>query len=204
MAKVTDITGLTWFLNPSNSILMTKAAQVLCTPAELPVYRSIKGQLLIFNPQRTLVTEEHHTESNQTSDDQETGIYPAEMVKQWLSYAFLQHLNKFSYTNIADAICQGSCSQDTITDIHSFKRFIGTNMKNPLPSSWFGIDIDYIGRICSIVCSLYLTIYSVYAAIAWIIRVAIFRNDNIGILALFLRATFPEFYIITVNNINSV
>ena len=202
MAKVTDITGLTWFLNPSNGILMTKAVEVQCTAAELPIYRNIKGQLLLFNPQRTLVKEERPTENNQTNDDQETGIYPAEMVKQWLSYAFLQHLNRFSYTNIAEAICQGGCSQDTITDTHSFKRYINDNIMNPLPSNWFGFDIDYFGKICSIVCSLYLTIYSIYSAIAWVIRVALFRKDDIGFLALFLRATFPEFYIITVNNIS--
>ena len=204
MAKVTDITGLTWYLNPNNRILMTRAAQVQCTPAELPIYRNTKGQLLLFNPKRTVVKEEHPAEPNITKDDQDPGIYPTEMVKQWLNYAFLQHLNKFSYTNLAEAFCQGECSQDTFSDTSSFKHFINANMINPLPTNWFGFDIDSIGKICSIVCSIYLTIYSIYAAIAWIIRVAIFRKDDIGFLALFLRATFPEFYIITVNNIGSV
>ena len=203
MAKVTDITGLTWYLNPNNRILMTKAVQVQCTPAELPVYRNINGQLLIFNPQRTLVKEEHPSKPNMTNDDQEAGIYPTEMVKQWLNYAFLQHLNKFSYTNLAEVICQGDCTQDTIADTPSFKQFINSNIMNPLPTKWFGHDIDLVERICSIACSLYLTIYCIYAAVAWIIRVAIFRKDNIGYLALFLRATFPEFYIITVNNTGS-
>ena len=64
------------------------------------------------------------------------------------------------------------------------------------PNFWFGIDIEAIGRRCSIAVCIMLAIYSVYWLITWCIRYAMFKGENVGMFALAIRSTFPDLFLI--------
>ena len=64
----------------------------------------------------------------------------------------------------------------------------------------WGIDIEKIGRICSIIVVILLVIYTGYAIIAWVIRYALFNHEGLKTGAKICPATFPDFFLITSNN----
>ena len=113
----------------------------------------------------------------------------------------MQHFSKFSYNNLVESFCQHGCPEDVYTNANTFKQFVGSMLKIPSPTDWFGINLEAIGQVCSIVCSVFLIIYSTYSVVALLIRIALFKSDTIGYLALFLCAAFPEFYLITVSSV---
>ena len=61
---------------------------------------------------------------------------------------------------------------------------------------WLGIDIEAIGRRCSIAVCIILAIYIVYGLVTWCMRYAMFRGENVGMFALAIRSTFPEMFLI--------
>ena len=166
------------------------------------LYNILKnGDMIMFKPERRIIKDEHQHDQNESNPDEPTGLYPIELVRTWLQYSFLQHLSKFSYSNLVESFCQNGCPEEVYTNANSFKQYVGSMLKIPSPTDWFGINLEAIGQVCSIVCSVFLIIYSTYSVVALIIRIALFKTDTIGYLALFLRAAFPEFYLITVSNV---
>jgi hypothetical protein len=84
--------------------------------------------------------------------------------------------------------------------------YVGDTLKNisvmSNPALWIGIDLDKLGGRCSIFICILLSVYVLYSIAAWIIRFALFKNDNTNCLALACRATFPNFFLIA-NSQNS-
>ena len=208
MVPVTDIKGNTWFLNPINRILMKKAITVPCTAATLPIYRNQNDQFLTFNPKRTLIKEEMGKQYNASLPNPNTGLYPADLVKDWLNYAFLQHWSKFSYTSLANTFCQSDHCKEIQVNTDMMSQYVSNAMKtlsNPsLPGLFLGIDIKDLGGRCSIAVVAVLILYTCYAIITWIIRLFLFKNDSIKTWAWLCRTTFPSFFLIAKNVNNDV
>ena len=61
----------------------------------------------------------------------------------------------------------------------------------------WGINIEKVGGICSIIVVFLLVIYAGYAIVAWAIRFALFNHEGLKIGAEICRATFPAFFLIT-------
>ena len=122
------------------------------------------------------------------------------MVKSWLQYAWLQHLNKHSYSFISQAICQDSSCQGIHRNPSQLFEMLGSAVHkatNTIESAlWMGFDIELIGRRCSIAVCVLLIIYVVYWVISFCLRCAMFRGDNISCLALAIRSMFPELFLI--------
>ena len=102
------------------------------------------------------------------------------MVKNGLQHAWLQHLSKHSYSFIAQAVYQSPDCQQVHTDPSHLLGMIGRVAHNAskilTPNFWFGIDIEAIGRRCSIAVCIMLAIYSVYWTITWCMRYAMFKG----------------------------
>ena len=112
MLKVRDHQGNTWFLEAVTRLLFSTSVIIPCESARVPVYRTTGSDLVMYSPDRRLLTTTEIPESNTTATSPEpSGIYSLQMVKSWLQYAWLQHLNKHSYSFISQAICQDSSCQ---------------------------------------------------------------------------------------------
>ena len=201
MAAVTDINGDKWFLNPVNRILMTQAIVVPCVAATLPVYRNKENQMITFNPSKTIINNVQPKHLVPNSTDENTGLYPQDLVKDWLKFSFLQHWNKFSYSSIVNMLCQSDDCKQGHTNIQAMSDYVGGALSKYTTMTaeklLFGFDIEKTGQICSIIVVGLLILYAIYFIITWTIRFILFKQEDINIGAILCRATFPNFFLIT-------
>jgi hypothetical protein len=203
MLPVQDLTGNVWFLDPSTRILMKKAIELPCSPANTPVYKTNEGEMVSFSPKRRIIVV-HKSVYNGTDDGNSGGLYPTEMISEWLSYAFLQHLSIHSYALFSQSICQSSECKTVHNNPSSMINYMGGALKNLSALAkerlWLGIDIEKLGAHCSIFICLLLTVYTLYAVAAWAIRFSLFRQENLQCCALICRTTWPSFFLIAKSN----
>ena len=201
MAPVTDMKGDKWFLNPDNRILMTQAIEVPCVAATLPVYRNKENQLITFNPSKTIVNAIQNRHPTTNSTDENTGLYPRDLVQDWLKFSFLQHWNKFSYSSLVNVLCQNEDCKQGHTNIQAMSNYVGGALSKfttmAAEKFFLGFDIEKTGQICSIIVVITFILYSIYFIITWIIRFALFKQEGITMGAILCRATFPNFFLIT-------
>ena len=204
MTKVQDHKGKTWFLEPVTRILFQTAVIIPCQSARVPVYRTTNSELVTYSPERRVITTTEITSFNHTSPRPGApGLYSLQMVKNWLQFAWLQHLTKHTYSFISQAICQDNSCQGVHNDPNQLYGMLGsavhkaTNLMSA--SFWLGIDMEAIGRKCSIAVCIMTSIYAVYWIVSWGLRCALFKTDSISCFALTIRSTFPELFLIAKN-----
>ena len=201
MLKVQDLQSTTWYLDPESRILMKEAVVIPCSISNAPIYRNDKDELVSYSPSRKVINS-IQTQLNSTTHDSGTaGIYPKDMVKSWLSMAFLQHLSRHSYSLFSQAICQSKdCRRVHTAPDHLYDYFGSAmnNMKNAAEATFtLGLDWELIGGRCSIAVCFMIAIYVVFAVINWFVRIILLKTSDIGCLALILRATCPRLFLIT-------
>ena len=201
MMKVVDHDGKPWFLEAVTRILFHTSVIIPCESARVPVYRNTKSQLITYAPDRKVISPSPPPGTNLTTPSPEApGMYPLIMVKNWLQYAWLQHLSKHSYSFISQAVCQTPECQQAHTDPGHLLGMIGQAARDAseilTTKFWLGIDIEAIGRRCSIAVCIILAVYGIYGVITWCMRYAMFRGENVGMFALAIRSTFPEMFLI--------
>ena len=199
MAPVTDINGVRWFLNPNNRMLTSDAVEVPCNIAVLPVYMNQKYQMIMFNPERRLINAEKKVEDTNNSTTGKEGLYSQELIKQWLDNSYIQHWNKLSYSTLVNIFCQDDQCKQGHTNIQSISAYVGGSLAKismeAAEKFMWGVNIEKIGRICSIAVIILLIIYIAYSIIAWAVRYVLFNHEGLKTGAKICRATFPDFFI---------
>ena len=201
MLKVQDHQGKTGFLQPVTRILYQTAVIIPCQSSRVPVYRTTKAELVTYSPDRRLITTTEMPENNQTTPQPGTpGLYSLQMVKNWLQYAWLQHLSKHTYSFVSQAICKEDNCQGIHDNPSQLYNLLGTAVRKAtnikIPAFWMGFDMEKLGRNCSIAVCAMLFVYAIYWIGAWFLRCAMFKTKDISFLALATRTTFPELFLI--------
>ena len=202
MLRVQDLKGGLWFLDPETRILMKTAVEIPCAIASVPIYLNTKNELVSYSPERkTVISSSVNPDDQPGTDGSRNGLYPAEMVRSWLDMAFLQHLAKHSYSVLSHAICHNPQCTSVHTAPDMLYGYMGSAIENIRNSAdnilSFGIDMELVGRRCSVAVCIMVTLYVVYALITWLVRYALFKSDDIGCAALIVRATCPNLFLIT-------
>ena len=157
--------------------------------------------MITFNPGRQIINPEstHLNTPNNTSGD--GGLYSHGLVKQWLDNSYLQHWSKYSYSTLVSVFCQDEKCKAEHNNIQSMRDYIGGAISNlsrtATENIMWGINIEKVGGICSIIVVFLLVIYTGYAMVAWVIRYALFNHEELKVGAKICRATFPGFFLIT-------
>merc|ERR1712055_394181 len=75
---------------------------------DVPVYKNKDKEYIAYIPDRTPVRIESIKDETANGDSfaEETGIYPEDVVQEWLDSAYLQHFNEIAYVAIHENICQ--------------------------------------------------------------------------------------------------
>ena len=204
MLKVQDINANIWFLEPNTRILLKKAANVPCSPANVPVYQTTDNQLISFSPDRKSVKASHAPLDNATEINTDAaGLYPKVLVSEWLSYAFLQQMAKHSFSLFTQALCHdSSCHQGQDHPAEFFGRLgRSANRIASLAEKgiWFGIDLQELGGYCSIFICFAGSLYSIFAIFSWFIRLTLLKDPEVGCFALLCRSTFPGIFLVAKN-----
>ena len=202
MLRVQDLKSDIWFLDPETRILMKTAVEIPCAVASVPIYRNTKNELVSYSPDRKVVTSSPaNLDDSSEFDGSQNGIYPAEMVRSWLDMDFLQHLARHSYSVLSHAICHNSECTSVHTTPDQLYGYMGSavkNMQNTANSILsYGIDMEDVGRKCSVAVCIMVILYSSYSVITWFVRYALFKSEDIGCAALIIRATCPNLFLIT-------
>merc|ERR1712208_154943 len=97
-----------WFLDPLTRILLKDGARTRCNAVDVPVYKNKDEEYIAYIPDRTPVRIESIKDETAKGDSfaEETGIYPEDVVQEWLDSAYLQHFNEIAYVAIHENICQ--------------------------------------------------------------------------------------------------
>ena len=196
---VQDISGNAWHLDPNTRILMEYAAPSLCHVSLLPTYRTNSDDIVLYNPDRKIIKIDPPVEVINEDSKFENGLYSSEMVSEWFSMSYLQHFAQHSYSVILDSLCGDNCKptdqpSGPISYVQSQLRKI-PNV--PVPTLWFGLDIDYIGNRCSIVVVLVMLVNLLYNITAMVLRCCIFQRGDAKPTTSLARACCSDLFLIS-------
>ena len=65
------------------------------------------------------------------------------------------------------------------------------------PTTWIGVNMEKIGRNCSIAVCVMTAVYSIYYTLSLMVRFTMFKNKEIGCLQTMMRAMCPGLFIVT-------
>ena len=179
---------------------MNKAIPVPCSPANVPIYKTNQGPLLSFSPERKIIRSQSRLIQNSSDVHTSDGLYPKDLVREWMSFAFMQHLSIHSYSLFSQALCQTTECQGVHSSPTTMYRFVGDTMKSisalSNPGLMLGVNLELWGGRCSILICFLLSFYVCYSLAAWGIRFVLFKDQKTNCLALICRATCPSFFLI--------
>ena len=194
---VKDINGKASFLDQSTRILMDHAIPTACHASLLPTYKTISGSIVVYTPERNEIIIEKKDEQTH-NDDGTNGIFSGDLISQWFSLAYIQSFAKNSFSYISQSFCV-----DCNTPLHhpsNMPFFQSQLAKIPLlspPSFLMGINIEYVGGICSILVVIVIIVNTVCTAATWIIKVCILQRKDVRICSTLARALCTEIFVIT-------
>lgn len=194
---VKDINGKTSFLDQSTRILMDHATPTSCHASLLPTYKTISGAIVVYTPERRRVNIERKDDQVQTADGN-NGIFTDDLINQWFSLAYIQSFAKNSFSYISQSLCE-----DCDTPLHhpNNMAFLQTQIaKIPLltpPSFLMGINIEYVGGICSIIVVTLIIINTAYIVVTWVIKVCILQRNDVKFASTLARALCTEIFVIS-------
>ena len=165
--QVKDINGKTSFLDQSTRILVDHSTPTPCHASLLPTYKTQNGAIVVYSPERHEIKIEKNEKQIFTADA-ENGIFTDELINQWFSLAYIQSFARNSYAYISQSLCE-DC--DTSPNHPSSMAFLQIQLaKIPLltpPSFLMGINIEYVGGICSIIVVTLIILNTVYIVVTW-------------------------------------
>ena len=191
-----------WYLDPTTRVLLNHGAKTQCNSANVPVYKNLEGEFISYLPKRTPIRTEE-MEIKLRKDEgyaEDIGLYPGQVVAEWLSSAYMQHFQEISYTALYADICNkkecedGPISADGISD--ALTEYYEKIRKMPIPGSFLGIDFVSLGGHCSIAVCCILILYTVNYLIGWFVRFLMLKDGNSTAKASFFRACCLNLYLI--------
>ena len=191
-----------WYLDPTTRVLLNHGAKTQCNSANVPVYKNLEGEFIAYLPKRTTIrTEEVEIElKKEERYAEDIGLYPGQVVAEWLRSAYMQHFQEISYTAIYNDICNrkecedGPMSSDGISDaLTEYYEKIG---KIPIPGSFLGIDFVSLGGHCSIAVCFILILYIVNYLVSWIVKFLMLKDENTTTKVSLFRACCLNLYLI--------
>jgi hypothetical protein len=194
---VKNLNGKTSFLDQSTRILMDHATPTPCHASLLPTYKTQSGAVVVYSPGRHVINIAKDKEHAHTADG-ENGIFTDDLINQWFSVAYIQSFAKNSFSYISQSLCE-NC--DTSPQHPSSMAFLQTQLaKIPQlspPSFLMGINIEYVGGICSIIVVVLIIANTVYIVVTWIIKVCLLQRDDVKLVSTIARALCTEMFVIT-------
>merc|ERR1712082_114884 len=185
-----------WFLDPQTRILLKDGARTRCNAVDVPVYKN-KDEEYIAPVMIECIKDET---AKGDSFAEETGIYPEDVVQEWLDSAYLQHFNEIAYVAIYENICQRTeCGKRNIAS-EGIRAALGSYYdkaeKTILPGFFLGIDIASLGSKCSIAVVITIIISFKYQSIMWFMRFAMLKDDDSTTKASLFRSCCIHMYLI--------
>ena len=196
---VTDEEGQNWYLDPTTRILLKSGSRTICGSSTVPIYRNTENEYITFSPNRKIVnTRKIGTTTNKDdSYEEQTGLYPDEVVSNWLHSAFLQHFAEVTYAALNENICERDCTTKITADRMSstLGRYYRKLNELSVPGL-FGLNLEKIGRRCSIAMCLLIILYTGYYTLVWMIRFSLLKDDRTNTWTAALRASCPSVFLI--------
>ena len=191
-----------WYLDSTTRILLEHGAKTHCSSANVPIYRNLEGELISFLPKRTSIKTENLdiTESETVKYNDETGLYPEQVVSEWLKLAYMQDFQEISYTALHTDLCNKNYCENGVApsdDVsNALAEYYNKINKIPVPGNLFGIDFVSLGGNCSIVVCCAMAIYIVNYSVNLIIRFIMLKDDSSTTKTNFFRACCLNLYLI--------
>ena len=193
---VQDIKGRTFYLDSETRILMDHSAPEECQLSFLPAYRTITNEIMMFSPEpkKIHIIPLENKSKNETGDQ---GIYPEEMIDNWLSAAYIQHYATNAYKYMINQICT-TCNKGMMPA--SSLQFFQEQMSKLSKFSLMGMldfNIQYYGGICSIIVLSITALKLLYGIISFMIKLCLIQKDAKGLMTAIFRAAFAEIFLVT-------
>ena len=171
--KIVQENGETAYMDPSNRVIMKESITKHCSSATSPVLRDTLGHHYALTPQARRVFPEHTKVAVAEENDSTHGLYSQDVVHQWLSRAWLQHIHQKLGISMAP---QGTAQQ--------FNSFLGNlvgsfSIKDAVSQAkMFGVDLDHIGAMCGLAAGGVLSCMLIYGLGDFVLRIVTVRNPQ--------------------------
>ena len=197
---VTDEEGKNWYLDPTTRILLKSGSRTICGSSTVPIYRNTENEFITFVPKRKMVNTRKVGKTINKDDayDEQTGLYPEDVVSNWLHSAFLQHFAEVSYAALNENMCeqQGCTKKMTADGMSSTLGKYYRKMSELSVPGIFGLNLEKIGGRCSIAICFLLVLYVGYHTLVWMIRFSLLKDDKTNTWTAALRASCPSVFLI--------
>ena len=184
------------FLDAGTRILLEKGSETLCSAANTPAIEDTKGRIVIYDPKprvinptgvQNLVRHEDYVEGR--------GIYASGVVDEWLKNAYLQSYHEKYALDFGGISANGNSRvSDQISAINEAYEI---TKKYDLEELVTGLDMEKIGRNCSIAVCGMVVLYAVYKILDWVVKfmMVVGSGDTEMLTSMFI-ACFTQFHLL--------
>ena len=184
------------FLDAGTRILLEKGSKTLCGAANIPAIEDTKGRIVLYDPKprvinptavQNLVRHEDYIEGR--------GIYASGVVEEWLKTAYLRSYHEKYALDFGESSGNGNSKVDD--QISAINEAYEITKKYDLEKLITGLDIEKIGRNCSIAVCAMVGLYAVYKILDWVFKfMMVMGSGNTEVLTSMFIACFTQFHLL--------
>ena len=143
--------------------------------------------MVAYGPKKIDIHSEAKQEDKVTNGDDgldQPGLFPDDLVQQWLSFSYIQHFSRHSFHHVVQVLCKfASCSANTSPqDIYNSLEQTFNQAKRSMESMLlWGYTIDQLGSRCGLVLGVIFIIWSVIAIVNLIFKMFMFKSKDMPI-----------------------
>ena len=160
--------GTPMFLDPETRILLHTGTEVRCSSATAPILKTVTGGFVAFTPDEKIIKPDAADNSDaedKLDSEVDHGLYSAEVVEDWLSSAYLEHIHQTLTVGGGEG---GLVPIPTMVNgIRSTYQEMLTTAKANI--GFLGLDWNWLGNKCALVLMILLVVYSLY----WVLELTL-------------------------------
>ena len=185
------------YLDAATRILLEKGSKTVCSPASIPAILDTKGRTVIFDPKPRVVNPTR-IENMVRHDDyvEGKGLYAPNVVEEWLKFAYLGSYHEKYYVDFGGDKEDGrSKIDDQMSAINeAYELTKKYNLKNLI----LGLDMERIGRNCSIAVCVMAGLYAIYRVLDCGVKLLlVLGSGDAGVLTSLFIACFTQFHLLS-------
>ena len=185
------------YLDAATRILLENGSKTVCSPASIPAILDTKGRTVIYDPKPRVVNPTKIQNMIRHEDYVEgKGLYAPNVVEEWLKFAYLGSYHEKYYVDFGGDTEDGRSKVDD--KMSAINEAYEITKKYNLRKLILGLDMERIGRNCSIAVCVMVGLYAIYKVLDWGVKtLLVFGRGDTGVWTSIFIAVFTQFHLLS-------
>ena len=191
-APVNDINGRKFFLHSETKILLSTSPTAPCKEGHLPVYQTIRDDLIIIQPN---VVKVHDTEVKKPKKGiSDSFLYPQRILINWLENIFIENIDKY----FLDAFGERN-GVTALPENNEYFNELSEKLEELRNVNIFKFDwgLKSVGNVGGIMMVCYTAFKILKCLILFSVKICVIYNQEVGIVKSVVRSVFSSLYVIS-------